>query len=184
MSAVSSSSEAIISFSSTFAGVFLGFFLAFLYDRRRKRAEDERDRIRAIDAIRDEIERNMNEIPDDMKSVGQNLFTFRFFTTVAFDTAVNSGKLALLDNDLVGRVSEVYRIFRYCDAWSQKVLDTLEWMDPERDTGRARMADYQMVVYGYWMTLKRDVPDLLQRLREVSQPIANKAEGQATTSAK
>ena len=66
-------------------------------------------------------------------------------------------------------ISEIYQMFKYCDAWSQKILNGLQVIELEKNPNREQLGEFQIIIIGYWTQLKRDAPEVLSKMKNTSK---------------
>ena len=89
----------------------------------------------------------------------------KFFSRASFDSAIGSGRLALISSELMGKISSVYLQFRYADSWSQKVFDTIQTVDLRRDPNLSKLAEFQSATDLVWVSLRKSIMPLIEDLR-------------------
>src|SRR6266566_8535194 len=103
-------SPVAISFYSTFAGVFLAFFLGSWYDRRKRNHEETEGKKRVLTAIQLEL----NTVSNWLKSTNPNA-VIGVFRTAAFNSAVASGLFSHFSPKLQDSLSNLYVDIRWHD---------------------------------------------------------------------
>ncbi|SRR6266566_2924705 len=103
-------SPVAISFYSTFAGVFLAFFLGSWYDRRKRNHEETEGKKRVLTAIQLEL----NTVSNWLKSTNPNA-VIGVFRTAAFNGAVASGLFSHFTPKLQDSLSNLYVDIKWHD---------------------------------------------------------------------
>jgi len=115
-----------LNFAATLLGVLVAFSLTALYDREKKAEQEKEDRRSMLTGIQNELELNRDFLTELKKietySAGQ-IFLWRD----AYQSAVNSGQLALLSPKLQSQLGMLYLEFKQLDAYGEKILAMLGW---------------------------------------------------------
>lgn len=105
---------------ATLIGVFVGFVLSMRWDRRRKSNEEKISRKRILEGLRDELGRNAITL-EDMDKNQRYAFVTTVFLKDVYQSAIASGGLSLLGNELLIALGDSYRHLRGMDAWSDVI---------------------------------------------------------------
>jgi uncharacterized protein YneF (UPF0154 family) len=105
---------------ATLIGVFAGFFLSMRWDRRRKANDEKVARRRIMEGLRDELGTNAATL-EDMDKNQRYAFVTSVFLKDVYQSAIASGGLALLDNELLIALGDSYRHLREMDTWSDVI---------------------------------------------------------------
>jgi hypothetical protein len=114
----------LLSFIATLFGVLFAFLLTAIYDRMKKRAEEREERRRMLTAIQKELQVNRDFLTllhkDETYTAGQ-----MFLWKDAYQSAVNSGKIVMLDPKLQNQLGVLYLEFKQLDVYGGKILAML-----------------------------------------------------------
>jgi hypothetical protein len=123
-----STEEILVNFATTFSGAFLAIGLTYFYDKHKAQAQERDDRGKVLNTIQHELELNLERIEglhnqereyaklegrlNEAKIEGAGYLAVVpdiKLERAAFDTAIFSGKLFLLDQGSLKMLSEEYR---------------------------------------------------------------------------
>jgi len=150
--------EILINFGATFISVFLAFGLSLWYDRKKKRKEEITMRLRILEAIRTELDLNLQQLGKENE---ENVIKIGRFTTIALDSAVGGGYFSLLDSETQGRVSRIYNSFRIAQMWLDKILSMVASADMAMTDAEHNLREFQGMLYEVLKFLRKDVPDVM-----------------------
>ena len=91
-----------VTFTSTFCGVFLAYFLGTRGDRVKRREEEDSQRVKAKESIANELRNVLKDAELYLETVAQphtGFITIRPFTD-AKDATIGSGTFALIEPEL------------------------------------------------------------------------------------
>src|SRR5579872_5743793 len=113
----------MVQLAATLTGVLLGFYLAFLWDRKKKRDDIEETKNRTLDAIIEELTTIQKEILTIPLPKYEWMNNQQFFSgnrieipTTAFQSVVNSGNFSLLSSPLQRVLGWIYMRIRKCQS--------------------------------------------------------------------
>jgi hypothetical protein len=119
-----------VTFASTFLGAFLALALTYFYDKHKSRVAEQEERLKVLNTVRHELTRNLERIDEYFQSekdaiyggleadLNQSAKSERgHFVLIpdirlersALDTAIFSGRLFLLSEEILESLSENYR---------------------------------------------------------------------------
>src|SRR5438445_6387878 len=115
----------LLNFLATLGGVFVAFLLTFWYDKRRKSSEAREIQKRIISTLQTEIERNFDDVKANKSQVGPSSVIVAIFRDSAYQSAVNSGNLSLLKEDVRNALANIYLNFQFVETLAAKAFSML-----------------------------------------------------------
>lgn len=150
-------------FWATLIGVFIAFMLSSLYDRHIKYEEEVKNRIKTMETIKAELQENLRHIG----GVGDKSAALIVrFSTVAMDSAVSSGRFALLDVEMQNELAIIYRNFKYAEMFSNKVFSMLGSVDMAMGNANQSLQEFNRRLNRIEESLKGQIPRIVKLLDE------------------
>lgn len=150
-------------FWATLIGVLMGFGLTYWYDRHVKYQEEIQNRIKTIETIKRELEENLKHISNVEDKRAALIVQF---STVAMDSAVSSGKFALLDIEGQNELATIYRNFKYAEMWSSKIFKMIGSVDMAMDTSNQTFREFNQRLYKVEESLRDQIPKAIRLLEK------------------
>ena len=161
----------IIGFLTTLSGVLIAFALTLSYDRKKKQEEERETRSRVAKAIQLELEGNLeiiNENRQKFEKEQQQGFLI-LFPSGAYQSAIGSGFLSLLDSKLQYNLASTYAGFKWVESVSSRVLSMIGGVDMSVTNYADNLKAFQAVIDTQLKRLQEAIPSLVKEV--ISQQI-------------
>ena len=114
-----------LNFLATLGGVLFAFLLTFWYDRRRKSSGEREIQKRIISSLQTEIGKNFDDVKANKSQLGPSSVIVAIFRDSAYQSAVNSGNLSLLKEDVRNSLANIYLNSQFVETLAAKALSML-----------------------------------------------------------
>lgn len=151
-----------LSFLATLGGVAIAFLLTFWDERRRKSSEIREIQGRIISTLQTEIEKNFDDVKANRSQLGPSSVVVAIFRDSAYQSAVNSGNLSLLKEDLRNSLANIYLNFEFVELLSGKKFSMLGTIAD--DSWRQYGTRVDQMLTDRLNILERDIPGTLELL--------------------
>ncbi len=155
----------ILSFVATLLGVFIAFFLTLQHDRRKKAAQEKETQRRIIVAIQSELQSNLGEGNQIVRTYGNPSGIVVVFRTAAYQSAIGGGDLSLLKPEIQNALSNIYTGFRMVERIAEKMISMLGTETAFQTWGKYRDDVNKMLVDGA-KELQSSIPKTDQLLKD------------------
>lgn len=116
--------NALIPFTSTFAGVFLAFLLGVWWQRHQRTQEERKLRLETKVSLAEELEGIRGEVQQILEAwkVDKDTIPIIDFCTDAKESSVSSGRFTLLELNLQTEVGHIYAVIQQATDYRTRLL--------------------------------------------------------------
>ena len=154
----------VLNFGATLAGVFVALYLTFRHERGSRISGEKEIQKRILSALRTEIGKNFDDVKANISQLGPSSIIVAIFRVSAYQSAVNSGNLSLLNEDIRNSLANIYLNIQFVETLAGKKFTMLGTIadDPWRQAGTR----VDQMLTDRLNILNRDIPGTLELLNQ------------------
>ena len=153
-----------LDFGATLAGVFIALYLTFRHERRTRILEEREIQKRIVSALRTEIEKDFDDVKANISQLGPSSVIVAIFRVSAYQSAVNSGNLSLLKEDIRNSLANIYLNIQFVETLAAKKFTMLGTIADDQWRQSGTRVDQMLT--DRLNILNRDIPGTLELLNQ------------------